>query len=700
MRIILGSILVIFVIIVIAVVAIPFLVSTDWIRDQVVATVNEKTGRTLDIAGRTSLSVFPDLSLTVGQVAFSNPPGRDGDVVRMEELDVGLKLLPLVSGSVEVDRLILTRPVFSLEIDQAGKPNWKFSEGDAAAGGQVDSDKQGARPDSEGGASMLSGIESVQLGDVRIVDGVVSYRDARSGTFEELSAINATLELPSLAQPMKLSGDMSWQGETLSFSTELTEPQALTTGTPTTVAVEIDAPQLKATLNGSLALKDGFALEGSIESSSPSVKSLARWLGTSLPDVAGLGPFSITAGLKADETGVALDNANLSLDDISAEGGLLVGLSGPRPIIRANLAASRIDLRNYIGRGKSSKSATSNNSGGGSSKKSAGPSGGGAWSNDVIDVSALRAFDADLRISATGLRIGNIEVGQSALAVTLKDALLSVDLSELQLYEGRAAGKLTVNGASETLAIAAAFNIDNVAAHPLLAALAGFDWIEGRARITGSLASRGASQRALVGALNGEAKVVFADGAVRGVNIAQMARNLQLGNIVGWGSGEVQKTDFSEFSSSFNIAHGVAQTNDIRLLGPLVRLSGAGVTELTRKTLNFRINPKIVASIQGQGGPLDLTGLEIPILITGTWSNPKIAPDVDAILQDPSNVIDAAKNIGKAVEDLVKQDPGKALENAVKNPADLLNQLTGSTQGGGGKPSPIGEDIFKRLLGQ
>lgn len=719
MRIILGSIFTIFTVVVVAVIAIPFLVSTDWIRDQVVATVNDKTGRTLTIGGRTSLSVFPNLSLTVGQVVFSNPAGRDGNLVRMEELDVGLKLLPLISGGVEVDRLILTRPVFNLSVDGDGRPNWSFADTATTPGGAAATPVTSGQPaPAENGGSTLPTIEAVQLGDVRIVDGTVTYRDLRSGAYQEIKSINATLELPSLADPMILSGTLSWQSEQISFSTEIAEPQALTTGTPTAFAVEFDAPQLKMALSGNLTVRDGFALDGKVQTSTPSVKAMARWLGVGAPDVAGLGPFSLAAGVKADETGIALANAALTLDDMTAEGGLLVGIGGSKPVIRATLAVSRINIGDYIGGAK--RGGQGGGQGGNSSGASSPPSGAGAgagdWSDEPIDMSALGAIDADLRISAAALRLGDIEIGRSALAVTLKDALLSIDLSELQLYDGRAAGRLTINGASATPAIAAAFNIDNVAANPLLAAVAGFDWIEGRAKITGSLASRGVSQRGLVAALNGQTNLLFSDGAVRGVNVAQMARNLQLGNIAGLTGGEAMKTDFSAFSASFNITRGIAQTNDIQLLGPLVRVTGAGVADLPNRTVDFRINPKIVASIEGQGGVGELAGLEVPILVRGPWVKPSVTADVEGLLRDPSRVIDAAKDIGKALERALGDDPKKALKKAIRNPGDFLKQLSGGglggaqggaetgalgiDQGAGAQPSPIGEDIFRQLLGQ
>jgi hypothetical protein len=90
----------------------------------------------------------------------------------------------------------------------------------------------------------------------------------------------------------------------------------------------------------------------------------------------------------------------------------------------------------------------------------------------------------------------------------------------------------------------------------------------------------------------------------------------------------------------------------------------------------------------------------VPVLIRGPWNAPRIAPDVDALLKDPSKTIDAVTGV---VKDLTGKDVGGSITDAVRNPGGLLNQLTGGGQGGGQsgtQPAPMGEDVFKRLLGQ
>ncbi|HSB59106.1 MAG TPA: hypothetical protein VLD66_05830, partial [Methyloceanibacter sp.] len=92
---------------------------------------------------------------------------------------------------------------------------------------------------------------------------------------------------------------------------------------------------------------------------------------------------------------------------------------------------------------------------------------------------------------------------------------------------------------------------------------------------------------------------------------------------------------FAALGASFKIAKGQAQTADLHLQGPLVRMTGAGTVNLPGQALKFRVDPQVVASLEGQGGKADLAGLGVPVIIAGPWSKPSIYPDIEGILQNP-----------------------------------------------------------------
>ena len=196
--------------------------------------------------------------------------------------------------------------------------------------------------------------------------------------------------------------------------------------------------------------------------------------------------------------------------------------------------------------------------------------------------------------------------------------------------------------------------------------------------------------------LGGNLKIAFSNGAIRGYNIAKMIRGATKNILDGWKSEPSEKTDFSEFSGSFTIKNGIARNNDLKLVGPLVRLTGHGIVSLPPKTLNYLISPKLVASLQGQGGVQDLSGLEVPFKIKGPWSNPQIYPDIEGILQNPEAAFKTLDNIlqGQAglknvnTKDLVKKIDKKAVKKVTKE----LDKVLGEEQ------SKELQDLGKGLL--
>ena len=127
MRKVLIGIAAVLVIIVVAIIAIPFFVPLDAIRDRIIAEVKTATGRDLAIGGPVGLSVFPSAAVELSEVSLSNAAGATRpSMLTLGELDVDVALLPLLSGEIVIQRLILREPSIALEVDESGRGNWVF----------------------------------------------------------------------------------------------------------------------------------------------------------------------------------------------------------------------------------------------------------------------------------------------------------------------------------------------------------------------------------------------------------------------------------------------------------------------------------------------------------------------------------------------------------------------------------------------
>jgi AsmA protein len=301
------------------------------------------------------------------------------------------------------------------------------------------------------------------------------------------------------------------------------------------------------------------------------------------------------------------------------------------------------------------------------------PAGSGAgdsgWSDARIDFSGLRAVTAKLKLSANQLVYNKIKINNATLQATIAGGKLSASLPSFQLYGGAGAAALDVDASGKIPVQRVRLSLTKFDAYPFLKDSAGFESLEGTGAISLDVSGSGASQRAIVGALNGTAKFEFTDGAIRGINIAKTMRGLTTGILSGWQENAAEKTDFATLGASFKLIKGQAQTANLRMAGPLVRMSGVGTVDLPGKALKFRVDPQLVASLEGQGGKADLQGLGVPIMISGPWARPSIYPDIEGILQDPAAAYEQLNRLGGGLVSL----PGTGNTGSVSAIGGLIN---------------------------
>jgi AsmA protein len=271
------------------------------------------------------------------------------------------------------------------------------------------------------------------------------------------------------------------------------------------------------------------------------------------------------------------------------------------------------------------------------------------WSNEPINLAGLNYVDAQIRISAAELNVGDARFAPAAVDAALGGGVLKAQFSHLGVYGGEADSELTVDVSGNNPNYILRSDLAGVRALPLLSGLADFDKIDGKMQAKLAFRSSGASQRAIMAALSGTAFVVFHDGAIRDLNIAKMIRSLTSGTLSGWQQGQDQTTDLTRLSASFRIEQGQATTSDLTLVGPLVRMTGAGAVDLAAKTLAFRVEPKLVMTTEGQGSAANPVGLGIPVAIEGPWAEPRIYPDVAGMLDNPDAAYAKLKEMGKGL---------------------------------------------------
>lgn len=654
------------------IIVVPMLIPMETYKAKVVELVKTQTGRDLRIDGDVGLSFFPSIAVSVGDVGLSNPEwARDSEMASMKEMRAALKLLPLFSGNVEIDSFVLVDPIIHLEVRKDGTPNWQFEAAKAPAPTAEEAPAQG------GGA----GVSNLSLGEVSIQNGSATYRNAQTGASYAMESVNIDLAMPGLDQPFVADGSLVWNSDEIDLDLKAERPRALTEGGETPVTLSVSAPKIKTTYEGTLKVIDGIAFAGQVDLDVPSVRELAAWTGNPMPKGEGFGPLSISGKASGTDNTYRFSDAKIGFDGMNATGDMSVTTGGARPKVKGNLAVDRIDVNTYLADGGESGGSSGGSSGGGDA----------GWSTEPIDLSGLKAVDADFTFSAGEILFQKLKIGESALKLALSNGVLNANLSKLNLYDGKGSGTLTVNGAGKTPQVKADFALSGLQAEPFLTDAADFGRLQGASAFDVAVSTAGRSQADMVSALDGQGSVKFTDGKIKGINLAALARTVLSAATTGWQAGGTQDTDFSELGGTFTITDGILKNDDLKLLSPLIRVTGAGKADMPKKTLNYRVEPKLAATLEGQGGDQSATGIEVPILITGSWSNPKFAPDLKSMIEN-------RENIEKTIES-IKEDKGKGLLNSLMGkPANDETGESGETKTEQKKQSP--EDALKKLFGQ
>jgi len=647
------------------------LIPLDSYKGEIQARVKEATGRDLRIDGEISLSLFPPIAVSVENVGFANAPGATApEMATIDRLDVALQILPLLSGEVAIDRFILEKPVINLEIDEQGRPNWELQTAEAAPPPAADTGAAGG--EAGGGAA----VSELRLGEVRLVDGTLNFVNRQSGQEVTVSAVNMELSLPSLSEPFAANGSAVWNDQEVGLELSAANPRALMGGETTDVAMKVESAPVTFSFDGAARNAEALGLQGTLALDVPSIRELAAWTGNPLDFPGdGLGPFNVAGQLEMTGAKVALTEAKLKLDEIAGDGQFSVDATGAKPMIKAELTVDQLNVNPYLPPEQETAEA-------GQAGSTGGGTAGGEWSDEPIDVSGLGAVNADLAFNAGGIQFRDVKIGKSQLTVVLQDSKLTADLAEMQLYEGTGTGKVTLDGSSGKPAIAADFDLANFQAGPFLNDLAKFDRILGTTESKLSVQTSGASQRELVGNLGGDGSVVFRDGAIKGINIAAVMRNISTAALE-QSFDDAATTDFAELSGTFTIDKGIVNNNDLSLVAPLVRMTGEGTVPLPQRTVDYLVKPKLVGSIEGQGGSGDLAGVTVPIKVTGPWHDISYKPDLEGMLKDQ------VKDPSAVIEKLQDGEGAKGLLEGLKP--------GGSSGTDGGSTSPL--DLKKKLLG-
>ncbi|MBL0527228.1 AsmA family protein [Aeromonas hydrophila] len=697
---------------VVAITALVSLIDPNQFKPQLVDQVRKSTGRELVMEGAIGWRFWPSLGLSLEKVALRNPAGfAEPDLVRFERGEASVGLLPLLSHRLEIGKVTLSGAHLFIQTKADGSSNLSDL---------IKTTKQGADASPTGESQPAAPAASdkqpwqISLQGVELQQASALLQDDRNGTVSRLEQLDLNLgqlvvdqwvpvtlaakgaqgelvfELKGQAQ-LKLAQDESRSElKELSLEGSLKDP-----------VQRLDAFSLKAdrlalgewssltlSLQGAQGAADKPTLAGTLEGTfkarldenrqllevSDAVLA-AKLSGDALPRPQLQVKLAGFARAELGKQNVTLTNLVMGVDDALLSGNGSVQL-GAVPRVEFDLKGEKLDLDGWLGQpAKTAPAAASSGAAApaGTTAQAAAPAA-KALSTAEPDLTALKAVDLAGRLQLGSVRLKGLDLS----AVDLQLALAGGQLTLKQFSAGVAGGKVTASGVLDARQKPARYQahkrVQGVDVRPLLQTLAQTDLLEGKGDLEVEVQGAGLSELALRSRMQGKVNLKLSDGALHGINLAEMIREARA-TLTGKGADQVKearKTDFSAFTASFRIADGVAQSDDIQLFAPALRVKGQGQTALVPETLDFLFLTSVVESSKGQGGKTvdELKDITIPVRIGGHWQAPSYKLDVKELLSNNKVLEEKARK--EAERGLKKLLGDKADNEGVKGVADQL----------------------------
>ncbi len=186
----------------VALLAAPYLLDIDRYRSTIVEQLEKETGRDLEIE-KLRLHFLPSLHLQVVNLRVKNPAGFPaGDTLAVESVNIGLAFWPLLKRQVEITSVGIDGVALNLLGNEQGQTNTGLRRRARPAA---------KKPAAGGPAVEVTRVGAVSVSDVKITSGTFWSHERRIYPGWEVTGINLEVENLDLADPRwlrKLEADV------------------------------------------------------------------------------------------------------------------------------------------------------------------------------------------------------------------------------------------------------------------------------------------------------------------------------------------------------------------------------------------------------------------------------------------------------------------------------------------------------------
>jgi AsmA protein len=703
--------------IVIGLVLVVVFVDPNDYRDDIEKLVEEKTGRELTLSGDLKLSVFPWIALESGPAALGDAPGFGPEpFVSIRDARVGVRLLPLLSGKVEVGNVRLDGARIRLITDENGRNNWAdLGEGEG---------EETPAP-TESGTTEVPTVASLEISDAAVV---MENRQEKSR--REVRDFN--LKTGRLAS-----------GEPFDFTTDFVLDQDKTLTAKVKVAATVTAdldrnvhrlaePKIDVNVSGAGYPADGVpvevrakSLEADIAKELYSLDTLTvktTWKSDGLPaagipvafaakdcnvnlasqtlELAGLDADAAGAHITGSLTGAEILDApklegSIKLDPLSLREWLpKLGIAAPRttdPNVLKQLSFAgnvlltktsaevgdivmKLDdttMRGMLGVADFTAKALrfDLNVDRIDADRYLPPPPQKPAAKDAkeppteIPVEMLRKLNARGQLSVGEAIFAGIKFTKLRLGVNAREGKARFYPSEASMYGGQYRGDIGIDSTGNVARVTLDEHVTGVNFAPLFKDMFETERVSGKGSANIKLAGSGRTTDDVMKTLDGTVDFKVADGALEGADLwyeIRRARAVLKQQAVPERPSGPPRTPFSALTGTGTMNDGVLKNDDLNVAMQYLKVTGQGTVDLPKNSLDYRLVAAVL-KIPREGADTaqmqDMVDAQIPVKVSGALTDPKVRPDLESYVKD---------EVKKKVEEKIKDKLGDKLKDIFK----------------------------------
>ncbi|MBR9795112.1 MAG: AsmA family protein [Gammaproteobacteria bacterium] len=548
---------------VLAMFLVPMFIDEQALLDLAQEQVQTQAGGELIVEGDAELSFFPRFGLRLEETTLNLPAQTEYDQdinATITELDVGLSLLPLLGGNIDIGTIVIAGVTADITEPQAlppaPEPRPIMSDREWEKRGEIirltkEQERQ-RQLNEDGGVSGIAILaEAIQIEDITVIQRT---RDGELSNEIRIAALKLT-DVNTRNEPMQLEGALTVLGDGSTAPLDIALDGAIRIASDFS---KIEIQDLQTEVIGALTKPVESALNGTFVMT-PAKADFT--LSASLPggDVTGQ---LVWSALETPEIKLDINTARLDADQIQP---------APPPVTAATGSAP-------------------------ATEPPPAPVGSEAGNSAPVPlpVGPLRDLDLEMRVAADELIAGGQTISDAQVFMRVLDGVANIDYIRGVLHQGQLDTRVMLNARRPVVEAEVEGGLKGVNMDLLLASMGNTDAASGRIEMGWDLETEGVTADDLMAALDGDVTANGQDLMLQKVSVQGLVCNaVAIVNKIPPISGLPTNTPVTDLSLAVDFDDGLGDIEKLRFSTPGVVMKGSGDIDLSSMDFGFRMEGQV-----------------------------------------------------------------------------------------------------------